>query len=262
MAMILVVNLIAKFQYAIDNNWGYILNTWHTQWTSSLQNNKVNYMKNKYGDNWKNSGEARNDDSYYAALYGSKWVGHWVTDCSGLFYWAFKELGGYMYHGSNTMWKSYCTSQGKLNKGKRSDGKELKPGTAVFVLKGTSNRSHVGLYIGNGKVIEASGTKAGVCYSEITNSKWAEWGELKGVDYNGSSTTPAKDSEPETPTTNTKSALVIGTRLALRTAPSVNADIIMRVNTGERVQLLDDTEWVKVKYQGKTGYMMAKYLEF
>jgi len=36
----------------------------------------------------------------------------------------------------------------------------------------------------------------------------------------------------------------------------------MRVATGERVQLLDDTEWVKVKYQGKTGYMMAKYLQF
>ena len=29
-----------------------------------------------------------------------------------------------------------------------------------------------------------------------------------------------------------------------------------------QVQLLDDTEWVKVKYQGKTGYMMAKYLQF
>lgn len=68
---------------------------------------------------------------------------------------------------------------------------------------------------------------------------------------------------PETDTsTNTKSAVVIGTRLALRTAPSTQANIIMRVNTGERVQLLDDTEWVKVKYQGKTGYMMAQYLKF
>jgi hypothetical protein len=179
-----------------------------------------------------------------------KWVGHWVTDCSGLFYWAFKELGGYMYHGSNTMWKSYCTDKGKLSNGKRTDGKELKPGTAVFVCKDGSNRSHVGLYIGNGKVIEASGQSSGVIYSDVTNKKWAEWGELKGVDYSNSNAptpTPTPTPEPEKDS-NTKSALVIGTRLALREAPSTSANIIMRVNTGERVQLLDDTEWVKVKY--------------
>ena len=108
MAMITTVDLIAKFQYALDNNYGYILNTWHTQWTQEKQNSKVSYMKGKYGSNWKNDPDAKKDDSFYAALYGAQWIGHWVTDCSGLFYWAFKELGGYMYHGSNTMWKSYC----------------------------------------------------------------------------------------------------------------------------------------------------------
>jgi cell wall-associated NlpC family hydrolase len=91
-------------------------------------------------------------------MYGAKWIGKWVTDCSGLFYWAFKELGGYMYHGSNTMWDKYCTAQGNLSSGARTDGQTLKPGTAVFTLKSGGNRSHVGLYIGNGKVIEASGT--------------------------------------------------------------------------------------------------------
>jgi len=110
-----------------------------------------------------------------------------VTDCSGLFYWSFKQLGGYMYHGSNTMWNKYCTAQGKLSGGKRTDGKELKPGTAVFVVKNNTDRSHVGLYIGNGKVIEASGTKVGVVTTDITNKKWAEWGELKGVAYGTSS---------------------------------------------------------------------------
>ena len=94
MATITTANLIAKFQYALDNHWGYILNTWHTNWTQSEQNYKINYMKKTYGENWKNVASAKNDDSYNAALYGSRWIGHWVTDCSGLFYWAFKELGG------------------------------------------------------------------------------------------------------------------------------------------------------------------------
>jgi hypothetical protein len=48
----------------------------------------------------------------------------------------------------------------------------------------------VGLYIGNGEVIEASSTESGVIKSKITNSKWAEWGELKGVDYSASQETP------------------------------------------------------------------------
>ena len=38
--------------------------------------------------------------------------------------------------------------------GKRTDGQPLKPGTAVFLTKG-SDRHHVGLYVGDGKVIEA-----------------------------------------------------------------------------------------------------------
>lgn len=266
MADILAADLIAKFQYALDNKWGYILGTWHTKWTQSLQNQKVNYMINKYGSSWKTSESAKKDDYYYGALYGAKWIGQWVTDCSGLFYWAFKELGGYMYHGSNTMWNKYCNKQGKLSNGKRTDGQELKPGTAVFVLKNGSNRSHVGLYIGNGTVIEASGTQSGVITTKITNTKWCEWGELKGVIFT-STTTTTTTTTPSTPatsttTTTTKSALVTGTRLALRAAPSTDAAILTRVNTGERVQLLDDTEWVKVKYQGKTGYMMAKYLQF
>lgn len=255
MAVILTVDLIAKFQYAYDNKWGYILNTWHTKWTQSLQDGKVSYMVKKYGSNWKNVETAKKDDSYNAALYGSKWIGSYVTDCSGLFYWAFKELGGYMYHGSNTMWKSYCTSQGKLINGTRSDGKQLKPGTAVFVLKGTSNRSHVGLYIGNGEVIEASGTKAGVIITKITNTKWCEWGELKGVDYNEYETIPIPEQ-----TIKIGSAVVNATKVALRSAPSTNASILTRVDKGERVQILDN-EWSRVSYQGKTGYMMTKFLD-
>lgn len=254
--MITTVDLIAKFQYALDNNYGYILNTWHTQWTQEKQNSKVSYMKGKYGSNWKNDPDAKKDDSFYAALYGAKWIGHWVTDCSGLFYWAFKELGGYMYHGSNTMWKSYCVKQGKLSNGKRTDGQELKAGTAVFVLKGTTNRSHVGLYIGGGKVIEASGTQAGVCVTEITNKKWCEWGELKGVDYGPGEAIPPEEDEK----TEVGSAVVNAVKVALRSSPSTSASVLTRVNKGERVQVLGES-WTKVTYQGKTGYMMTKFLE-
>ena len=244
MATIKVKDLIAKFQYALNNKWGYIWGQAGALWTQAKQNAATRDMTKQYGQ---------------------QWVGHYVADCSGLFYWAFKQLGGYMYHGSNTMYKSYCTAQGKLTKGKRSDGEELKPGTAVFTGS-EGNHGHVGLYIGNGKVIEAQGTKAGVIQSEVTLAKWTFWGELKGVDYIDLDRSSTGDGEftpthPDDPSA-IKSAVVIGTRLALRSAPSTSATVLTRVNTGERVQILDDTEWTKVKYQGKTGYMMTKYLQF
>ena len=232
MATIQTADLIAKFQYAFNNHWGYILGAAGELWTQAKQNATTNAK---------------------AKEYGQKWVGRNVADCSGLFTWAFKKLGGTMYHGSNTMWNKWCTAQGDLVNGKRTDGQELKPGTAVFVLKNGSDRSHVGLYIGNGEVIEAAGTQQGVIKSKITNKKWAEWGELKGVDYSGTQTTI-----PTEPTTG--SAIVNDTKVALRSAPSTNASILTRVDKGERVQILIDNTWTKVSYQGKTGYMMTKFL--
>lgn len=176
--------LIAFFLKALEIAAGYIWGTAGVEWTEARQKQKVSYMVSKYGAGWKTDPEAKKDNYYSAAANGAKWVGHIVYDCSGLFYAAFKSLGGYIYHGSNTIWLKYCTSKGELKNGKRDDGKELKPGMAVFTYnKKKDNRGHIGLYIGDGKVVEASGTINGVIISKITASKWVEWGELKGVDY-------------------------------------------------------------------------------
>jgi len=168
-AVISTEALIEKFRYALENDWGYIWGTAGVMWTKARQE-----KLEKTTDENRASGRK----------YGSKWIGHMVADCSGLFAWAFAQLGSYMYHGSNTMWEKYCTAKGELKNGKRTDGKPLKPGTAVFTYnKNKQNRGHVGLYIGDGWVIEASGTINGVIKSKITISKWVEWGELKRVDY-------------------------------------------------------------------------------
>jgi hypothetical protein len=201
--MIQASALIAKFVYALTNLWGYIWGAAGILWTDAKQQQKVNYMRQKYGEVWKTSDAAKGDNYYYSAMYGAKWVGHYVADCSGLFAWAFQLLGGSIAHGSNSIWNSYCTNKGKLKGGKRTDGKKLKPGSAVFTYNAAKkNRGHIGLYIGDGRVIEASGTKAGVVKSSVGLSKWVEWGELKGIDYSGSEDSgedPAPDKEPDTP---------------------------------------------------------------
>jgi len=161
--MIPASKLIQKFQQALNDKYGYIWGASGDLWTAAKQAKATREQTIKYG---------------------SQWIGHYVVDCSGLFSWAFKQLGGYMYHGSNTMYMKYCTARGELQRGKRTDGQTLKPGTAVFKYNAEDGFYHVGLYIGNDRVIEAKSTQAGVVQTKP--SQWSHWGELKGIDYSES----------------------------------------------------------------------------
>ena len=222
--------LIEKFEYALENDYGYIWGAAGELWTAAKQAKATREMTVKYG---------------------SRWIGHHVADCSGLFTWAFAQLGGYMYHGSDTMFRKYTTATGQLKNGKRTDGKELRKGTAVFCYnEEKKNYSHVGLYIGNGYVIEAASTQSGVIKSKVSNKKWEAWGELRGVNYNS-------DPIPK------GYAEVTGIRVALRKQPSTSAGIITRVDTGNRVKLETPppSDWDYVSYNGQKGYMMKKFLK-
>jgi len=161
--MIPAQTLIDKFKIPLSEGWGYIWGAVGQVWTEAKQRAATREMTVKHG---------------------AKWIGKRVIDCSGMFYWAYKELGYSIYHGSNTIWKSYCSSKGQLKDGTRSDGQPIKPGTAVFLYRASDQcRHHIGLYIGDNTVIEAKGTINGVVTSKL--SHWDEWGELKDVDYSG-----------------------------------------------------------------------------
>lgn len=145
---------IAVFSRAYEEGWGYIWGGKGQTWTQRKQDTATNAAIKRYG---------------------KKWIGKRVVDCSGLWWLAYNTIGGYMYHGSNTMWRKYCASKGPLYEGNRTDGQPLKPGTAVFKVK-DGNRYHVGCYVGNGNVIEAQSTDKGVVMTPI--ERWHEWGEL------------------------------------------------------------------------------------
>lgn len=151
--------LCDAFRIPLDEHGGYIWGASGQMWTEAKQNAATRAQTKSYG---------------------RQWIGHHVWDCSGMFVWAYKRFGESIYHGSNTIWKKYCSKQGKLSNGQRCDGIALRPGTAVFLLN-SSGRHHIGLYVGNDTVIEAKGTKWGVVTSKP--SHWDEWGELSAVDY-------------------------------------------------------------------------------
>lgn len=149
-------DLVAKFRQAYEERWGYIYGTRGQTWTQAKQDAATRDM---------------------TVRYGQKWVGRRVADCSGLAVWAFKELGGSIYHGSNTIFNKYCSETGPLVGEVR-----IRPGTAVF-QNVDGRRTHIGYYDGNGMCIEEQGTRTGIVRSPLAS--WDEWGVLKDVDYDG-----------------------------------------------------------------------------
>ena len=52
------------------------------------------------------------------------------------------------------------------------------PGLAVW------HDGHIGVYIGNGEVIEAMGTKYGVVKTKLEGRGWTHWLEIEYINYN------------------------------------------------------------------------------
>lgn len=224
-------DLVSKFQFALDNKWGYIWGSSGQLWTAASQKATTNAM---------------------AMEYGSRWIGHRVADCSGLFSWAAAQLGGYLPHGSNSIFRKYCTETG-------NNMSNLEPGTAVFKRReGTKYADgidwyHIGLYVGNGTVIEAKSTKAGVVTSKL--SDWHAWGRLKGVSYDSTA--------PEDTQLQPGPAVVDvpndGT-VRVRAKPSTSGQVLATLPEGRQVMIeAVEGDWCKVSYT-ETGYIMSTFL--
>lgn len=113
-------------------------------------------------------------------------------DCSGLLVYAFRQNGGSIYHGSNTIYRSYLTEKGKL-----TSAKQLIPGMAVFKWNpntpakfhdGLGDFQHVGVVtrVNPLRIVHASSV-AGKVIADTKIGKWKFWGKLKGVNYGGDS---------------------------------------------------------------------------
>jgi peptidoglycan DL-endopeptidase CwlO len=80
-------------------------------------------------------------------------------DCSGLMSWAFKQAGVSLPR----------TSRAMSQVGTPVSRDELRPGDLVFFYKPVS---HVGMYIGDGKIVHASTRKSPVKISDISRMKF------------------------------------------------------------------------------------------
>ena len=90
-------------------------------------------------------------------------------DCSSLAYYAWRSAGiNMMYEGSNT-----AASEGKFcyNHNLLVDYNDMEPGDLIFYSYGKNGRfmdiTHVAIYAGDGKVVEAANARLGVVYRPV-----------------------------------------------------------------------------------------------
>ena len=133
--------------------------------------------KNQYPDYYQFSYDS------YAKDFGSR-----VCDCAGLIKWFLwsDSMGNKAptYKASEdkgaTGFYNSCTEKGFITSMPELEG--------ILLFKGNSEtKSHVGVYIGNGKIIEARGHNYGVVQSGLDNS-WKYWGKCCYITYNASVT--------------------------------------------------------------------------
>ena len=192
-------------------------------------------------------------------------------DCSGMFVKMYRDQGAKIYHGSNTIFREYCSETGKI-----TSARDLQVGMAVFKCKpwtdadkgnkwyGTEpgNLSHIG-FVTSVNPLEITHCTSPVAKTDSTIGKWAYWGKLKDVDYGGSpSPEPGPDPEP-TPVTKTMYVYAEnGKPVNMRRKASKQAALVERVPVGASViwQKDDGNGWAYVKYHGFVGWMMDCYL--
>ena len=153
---------------AYKNGWGYVYGAYGQVCTSSFLDQQANSFP---GDD-EAGGPMR--------TVGEKWLGKRVTDCIGLIksYAWYDSSDGNIKYGSNgftdcgatSIW-NYVTESGDISTIPEVEG------------LGVWMDGHIGVYIGNGKVIEAMGTAYGVVKTELKERGWVKWLRIPNIEY-------------------------------------------------------------------------------
>jgi len=229
-----VKELYPYLEMMLKEKWGYIWGTAGVMWTETKQKN----LAKMYSDDDPNRG--------MGVKYGAKWIGHMVTDCSGVMVYIWDKFGLSIPHGSNSI------ADNKRYTGEKT--KTPKPGYAAFQLSSSdkNDERHIGIVGPDGKTVyEAKGTKAGFVTSDA--SKWDYFAPFTQVDYT---------EEQEIKPVEQYFAVITGDKVRIRSGPGVNFKKIGEVNKGDIVTVFAETNnWVFADFNGTQGYIYSQYVE-
>ena len=160
------LDLVKWSEFAADKGWGYVWGTYGTVLSSDFLESKIIQYPDEVG--------GKED------FIRENWLGKRTADCVGL-------IKGYSWYdtasqmtilvsngmpdiGADTMYEN-ATEKGTI------DTIPEIPGLAVW------KEGHIGVYIGDGKVVEAYGTTSGVIRSELANGGWTHWLKIPYITY-------------------------------------------------------------------------------
>lgn len=160
------LDLVTYAEQAFNSGWGYVWGTYGDVLTETLFSSKLEQYPDGVGN--------------YESFIRDNWLGGRTTDCVGL-------IKGYGWLDPNTMEIEYGTkgmpdiSADSMYKNAAVSGSMDTmpdvPGIAVW------KSGHIGIYVGNGKVIEAMGTKYGVVKTNLADRSWSAWLKIPYINY-------------------------------------------------------------------------------
>lgn len=160
------LDLVKWAKDAKASGWGYVFGTFGNVLTES----GLAAKKQQYPDNI----------GQYEDFIRKNWMGRRTADCVGLikgYGWYNPDTGNIAY-GSNGMPDVSADQmyQQASRKGPISTIPEV-PGLAVW------HTGHIGIYIGNGQVIEAMGTRYGVVQTNLSSRSFTHWLQIPYITY-------------------------------------------------------------------------------
>ncbi len=160
------IDLVKWAIHAQESGWGYVYGTYG----AVLDKSVFEFKKNQYPD----------EVGGYTDFIEQNWLGRRTADCVGLIkgYGWYDAESGKIDIGANGMQDVSANGmfQAAREKGTIDTIPEI-PGLAVW------HEGHIGIYIGNGEVIQAANTKAGVIRTPLNQSGWTHWLKIPYINY-------------------------------------------------------------------------------
>lgn len=235
-----VKNLYAYLDQMYANKWGYIYGTAGVIWTAQKQSQ----LESKYSS----------DDPNYgmSVKYGKKWIGHMVSDCSGVMVFIWRQFGLTIPHGSSSM-----VRQGYIV----DCSSTPKPGYAALVdpTPDTPDNKHIGIVGPDGvTVYEDAGTQQGFIKSKTTDAKWTKFGRFVDVNYEGGE-------EPVPEPGKVKYYAEVNTQkspLSVRNGPGTEYTKIGSLPKGTEVAVMSEVDgWAYEMCDIINGFCSLQYLK-
>lgn len=160
------LDLVRWAQDAADNGWGYVYGTYGTVLDEELLASKITQYPNEVGS----------DETFIR----QNWLEKRTADCVGLI----KGYGWYDAENQQTVIDTEkmpdisadTMYENASEKGTIDTIPEI-PGLAVW------HEGHIGIYIGNGEVVQAANTTAGVIRNKLEDTAWTHWLKVPYIEY-------------------------------------------------------------------------------